>query len=202
VTDQTRGRLIAFEGGEAVGKSTQVALLADAIGARATREPGGSQLGEQIRALVLDSKAGSVDARTELLLLLAARAQHVAELIRPTLESGQDVVVDRYSGSTLAYQGHGRGLPLEEIETACDLATGGLWPDLTILLDMPPEEGSQRRAGMTRDRIETEDDGFFARVRRGFLEVAAAHLDSWVVIDALPAVDEVAAAVLRAVASR
>ncbi|MGH9171690.1 MAG: dTMP kinase [Acidimicrobiales bacterium] len=199
MTERTRGRLIALEGGEGVGKSTQAELLAGALGAKATREPGGSRLGEQVRSLVLDSPPGAVDDRAELMLVLAARAQHVAELIRPALQSGRDVVVDRYSGSTLAYQGYGRGLPIDEIEMACDLATGGLWPDLTVLLDMPAEEGAARRAGTRRDRIESEGPRFFARVREGYLELASKHPGSWVVLDASPGAAEVASAVLKAV---
>lgn len=191
--------MIAFEGGEAVGKSTQVSLLAGAIGAAATREPGGSSLGEQIRGLVLHSPPGAVGARAELMLFLAARAQHVAGFIRPKLDGGLDVVVDRYSGSTLAYQGYGRGLPVTEIETACDLATGGLWPDLTVLLDMPAQEGAARRPGAVKDRIETEDEGFFARVRQGFLDLAAAHSESWIVIDACQPAEDIARQVLSAV---
>ncbi|HKH87535.1 MAG TPA: dTMP kinase [Acidimicrobiales bacterium] len=185
----TRGRLIALEGGEGAGKSTQASRLAAAIGAQITREPGGSRLGERVRQLLLDPEAseaaGRIDPRAELMLMLAARAQHVSELIRPHLESGRDVVVDRYSGSTLAYQGYGRGLPIEEVRHACDLATGGLWPDLTLLLDVPVEVGAGRkaRAGGEPDRIEAERDGFHMRVRDGFLVEAAADPDRWVVID-------------------
>jgi dTMP kinase len=181
--------LIAFEGGEGAGKSTQASRLAAALKAEVTREPGGSVLGERVRQLLLDPQlgkaAGWIDARAELMLMLAARAQHVSELIRPRLESGRDVVVDRYSGSTLAYQGYGRGLPLEEIRQACDLATNGLWPDLTILLDVPLEVGAARRmtASSPPDRIESERDGFHVRVREGFLAEAAADPDRWVVID-------------------
>ena len=184
-----RGRLIAFEGGEGAGKSTQASRLAAAIGADLTREPGGSWLGERVRQLLLDPEpgeaAGEIDPRAELMLMLAARAQHVSEVIRPRLDAGRDVVVDRYSGSTLAYQGYGRGLPLQEIRGACDLATGCLWPDLTILLDVPVEVGTARRtsAGGEPDRIEAERDGFHVRVRGGFLAEAAADASSWVVID-------------------
>lgn len=191
------GRLVAFEGGEGAGKSTQAARLAKAIGARLTREPGGSDLGEHIRGLLLGSPGGVIDPRAELMLMLAARAQHVSELIRPALDSGHDVVVDRFSGSSLAYQGYGRGLPVPEVEAACDLATGGLWPDLTILLDVPLEVGAARRSGRERDRIEAEGEGFFGRVREGFLELAASH--DWVILDGTASEDQVAAHALEAV---
>jgi dTMP kinase len=156
-------------------------------------------LGERVRSLLLDGESGPIDATAELMLMLAARAQHVSELIRPTVDSGRDVVVDRFSGSTLAYQGYGRGLPLDEIEEACDLATGGLWPDLTVVLDMPPAEAAARRPEVAKDRIEAEDATFFARVRQGFLELAAAHPESWLVIDARPPAEEVGANVRKAV---
>ncbi|HXY45781.1 MAG TPA: dTMP kinase [Acidimicrobiales bacterium] len=201
-----RGRLIAFEGGEGAGKSTQAQRLASGIGAELTREPGGSELGERIRHLLLDpaGTAAVIDPRAELMLLLASRAQHVAERIRPALESGRDVVVDRFSGSTLAYQGYGRGLPLAAVKEACDLATGGLWPDLTILLEVPLTLGSARRAGAgwTPDRIEAEEAEFHRRVADGFLALAAADPQGWVVIDGTGAVDTVAHLVDEALESR
>ena len=141
-------------------------------------------------------------ARAELMLMLAARAQHVAERIRPALEAGRDVVVDRFSGSTLAYQGYGRGLPLGAVTDACDLATGQLWPDLTILLDVPFEMGWRRRSqtGTAPDRIESEDEGFHARVAEGFRTVAAADRHRWFVIDGTGEVEDVAQLVRQAVA--
>jgi dTMP kinase len=189
-----KGRLIALEGGEGAGKSTQAERLARSIGAELTREPGGSALAEAIRGWVLDSPgSAAVDARAELMLLLAARAQHVAEHIGPALRDGRDVVVDRYSGSTLAYQGYGRGLPLEAVRAACELATGGLWPDLTILLDLPVAVGVARRvqSGRPPDRIESAGGGFHERVAAGFLALAAAEPERWVVIDASAAPGEV-----------
>ena len=197
-----RGLLIAIEGGEAVGKSTQAALLASSLGAEVSREPGGSAFGERVRGLLLDPAIGSMDARAELMMMLAARAQHVAERLRPWLEDGLDVVVDRYSGSTLAYQGYGRRLALEALRVACDLATGGLWPDVTILLDVPLEESGTRRAGTPRDRIESEDDEFHIRVRLGYLELAAEESATWVVIDGAGEPEEVATRVLTAVRDR
>lgn len=197
----TPGRLIALEGGEGAGKSTQAALLAAAIGAEQTREPGGSDLGERVRALLLDPSTGEIDDRAELFLMLAARSQHLAERIRPGLAGGRHVVVDRFSGSTLAYQGYGRGLPLADVRRACDLATAGCWPDLTLLLDLPAALGAARRSGVP-DRIEGADGGFHERVTGGFRELAAAEPSSWVVIDASQGVDEVARDVLAAVGER
>jgi dTMP kinase len=197
-----RGHLIAFEGGEGAGKSTQAALLASSLGAELSREPGGSAFGERARGLLLDPAIGSMDPRTELMMMLAARAQHVTERLRPWLDEDHDVVVDRYSGSTLAYQGYGRGLPLSALCVACDLATGGLWPDLTILLDVPREEGDARRTGARDDRIEAEDGEFHERVRQGYLELAAADPSCWVVIDGTDSPEEVAARVLSAVRGR
>jgi dTMP kinase len=200
-----RGRLIALEGGEGAGKSTQAERLARALGAELTREPGGSVLGETIRGWILDPdklhNEEAIDVRAELMLVLAARAQHVAVRIRPALEQGKDVVVDRYSSSTLAYQGYGRGLPLDRVRDACDLATGGLWPDLTVLLDVPAAVGGARRAqaGGAADRIESENGGFHARVAAGFLALAEAEADRWVVIEGSGAPDDIERQVLEAV---
>ncbi len=182
-----RGRLIAFEGGEGAGKTTQAQRLAAALGAELTREPGGTELGDEVRRLLLHPQPAGpeIDARAELMLMLAARAQHVAERILPALASGRDVVVDRFSGSTLAYQGYGRGLPVDSVRIACDLATGGLWPDVTILLDVPAAVGSARHAsaGASPDRIEAEPGGFHGRVVEGFRRLAAADPEHWVVVD-------------------
>jgi dTMP kinase len=198
-----RGRFIAFEGGEGAGKSTQARVLASALGAELTREPGGSDLGEEIRRLLLGPAGTAMDPRAELMLMLAARAQHVTERIRPALESGRDVVVDRYSGSTLAYQGYGRGLPLAAVKEACDLATSDLWPDLSVLLDVPVNLGAARRAGAGEapDRIESERREFHDRVTAGFRRLAADDPEHWVVIDGIGAPDEVAALVRHAVDS-
>ncbi|MFZ0171605.1 MAG: dTMP kinase [Acidimicrobiales bacterium] len=201
-----RGRLIAFEGGEGAGKSTQASRLAASLDAELTREPGGSHLGERIRQLLLDpagEPAAAIDPRAELMLVLAARAQHVAQRIRPALESGRDVVVDRFSGSTLAYQGYGRGLPLAAVRQACDVATGDLWPDLTILLEVPLSVGAARRAGGSApDRIESEQGGFHRKVSEGFRALAAADPQGWVVIDGSGEVEAVASLVRQAVESR
>lgn len=197
---EVRGRLIAFEGGEACGKSSQAARLAQQLGAVLTREPGGTAVGERIRDVVLDRQAAGLDARAELLLMAAARAQHVAEVIEPALARGQEVVTDRFAGSTIAYQGYGRGLDLDEVRRVCDLAAGGLWPDLVVLIDVPADEARARRGreGGQRDRMEDEDEGFHERVAKGFVAQADADPQRWVVVDGVGTVDEVAGRVLRA----
>lgn len=196
-----RGRFVVFEGGEGAGKSTQARLLADRLGARLTREPGGTALGERLRGLLLDPELRDLDPRAELLLMVAARAQHVGRVVAPALEAGSDVVCDRFSGSTLAYQGYGRGLPLGDVAAACALAGQGVVPDVTVLLDVAPLVARHRRAaegGRTRtDRIEAAGEAFHARVRAGFLEIAAGA--GWVVVDGSGSVEEVAAAVADAV---
>lgn len=196
------GRFLSFEGGEGCGKSTQVGRLVAALAERGievvrTREPGGTWLSEEIRRLIKDQSEEAPCDRTELLLFLAARAQLVRNVIRPALAAGRWVVSDRFSDSTLAYQGYGRGLPLDRLREMNDFACGGLKPDLTFLLDVSPETAlSRRRAreASTRtraDRIECAGDGFHARLRAGFLELAKAESDRFVTIDANGPVDEV-----------
>lgn len=185
-----RGRLIAFEGGEACGKSTQSALLADRVGALVTREPGGTAVGERVRALLLDAGTVDLDTRAEALLMAATRAQHVAEVVAPALVAGRHVVTDRFSHSSLAYQGYGRGLDLEELRWLSHWATGGLWPDLVILLDLPP--GAALATPAAPDRFEIEDREFHERVAAGFHALAAADPARWRVVDAAGSVDDVA----------
>src|SRR5439155_17054633 len=195
----SRGRFVALEGGEASGKSTQAARLAGRLGALLTREPGGTEVGERIRAVLLDPALAGLDARAEALLMAAARAQHVAEVIRPALAAGRDVVSDRYAGSSLAYQGFGRGLAVDEVRWLSDWATGGLWPDLTILLDVPVEVARRRLGAL--DRFEAEDDAFHERVVDGFRKLAGADPGAWVVLDGTGDVDAVAARAWTAVLS-
>jgi dTMP kinase len=193
-------RFIAFEGGEGSGKSTQAARLAASMGALLTREPGGTAVGERIRSLVLGPCVGGLGARAEALLLAADRAEHVSTVVRPALASGRDVVSDRYAGSSLAYQGYGRGLPLAEVRWLSDWASGGLWPDLVILLDVSLEEvlARKRAAGVALDRLESEGVEFHSRVMSGFRELAASD-PSWVVVDGSGSVDSVFAQVEQTV---
>jgi dTMP kinase len=192
------GRFIVLEGGEAVGKSTQAALLAERLGAVLTREPGGTAVGEALRRLLLDLPLAPVP-KAEALLMLAARAQHVAEVIEPALARGADVVSDRYSGSTLAYQGYGRGLPLDELEKMNVWATGHRAPDVIVLLDLPLDVARQRLRSSTLDRIEAEGEEFLERTQEGFRLLAGADPLHWRVVDASGTVQEVAERVWNAV---
>jgi dTMP kinase len=186
----TLGRLITIEGGEGAGKSTQQPLLVAAlesagITALATREPGGSPGAEAIRKLLLEGGGERWDAVAETLLLTAARRDHVVRSIEPALALGGWVVSDRFSHSTVAYQGYGRGLPAREIAILQGLALGDFAPDLTIILDLPVEIGLARAASRAAaDRFERLDLAFHERVRCGFLEIAAAEPARCVVIDA------------------
>jgi dTMP kinase len=196
----TRGRFIALEGGEASGKSTQVARLAVRLGAVQTREPGGTEAGAQMRAILLDPTSRLAD-RAEALLMAADRAQHVAEVVRPALEEGRHVVTDRYAGSSMAYQGFGRGLPVDEVRGLSGWASGGLWPDLTIVLDVPFEDACRRQTG-DLDRFEAAGEGFHRRVIDGFRTLARDDPDRWVVVDGTCPPDDVAGAIWSAVTTR
>jgi len=194
-----RGRFVVFEGGDACGKSTQAARLAARRDAVLTREPGGTPLGERVRDLFLDPASGPVDPRTEALLVAAARAQHVAEVIAPALEGGRDVVCDRFTGSSLAYQGFGRGLEVDALRGLSRFAAGGLEPDVYVLLEVPAALARQR-LGADRDRMEAAGDDFHERVRAGYS--ALARSDGWVVVDGSGSIDEVERAVWEAVSGR
>lgn len=196
----TAGRFIVFEGGEGSGKSTQAGLLATRLRALLTHEPGGTALGAQIRTLVL-GPSGGVDVRAEALLMAADRAQHVAEVIRPALARGTDVVSDRFTGSTLAYQGHGRGLPLDDLAWLSSWASGGIEPDLVILLDVPAEVAVTRMKRQP-DRMESAGAEFHRRVADGYRSLAAADPGHWRVVDGSGSVGEVEALVLSVVAGR
>lgn len=196
------GKFITFEGGEGCGKSTQATRLKAALEAGGrdvllTREPGGTRLAELIRGLLKDELEDPPCDRAELLLFLAARAQLVSTVIRPALAAGKWVVSDRFCDSTFAYQGYGRGLPLDFLRLANGFACEGLVPDLTILLDADPATSHarmRRREAATQtaaDRIELAGDAFHARLRRGFLEMAAREPSRMVTIDASGTPDEV-----------
>ena len=197
-----RGKFITFEGGEGCGKSTQVKRLKEALEQTGvevllTREPGGTWLSEEIRHLIKDQTTDAPCDRSELLLFLAARAQLVKNVIRPALEAGKWVVSDRFSDSTIAYQGYGRGLPLDILKDMNDFACEGLKPDLTLLLDVTPETSHARMhqrevsTNTTGDRIELAGDEFHRRLRRGFAELAKVCPERIVTIDANGTVDEV-----------
>ena len=201
----TRGWFITLEGIEGSGKTTQAAILADSISALGnrvtlTREPGGTRAGESIRAICLDSGV-ALAATAELLLLLADRAQHVREKIGPALKAGQIVISDRYSDSTLAYQGYGRGLDLDLIRQLNRLASDGVAPDLTIVLDCSAETGLERTrtraagAARPRDRFESEQLEFHRRVRDGFRAIARNEPSRVVLLDSARERDDVSAAV-------
>ena len=186
------GRLIAFEGADGCGKSTQAALLAARLdGAVLTREPGGTPVGERLRALLIDSATVHLDPRAEALMMAAARAQHVAQVIGPALAEGHDVVVDRFSHSSLAYQGYGRGLALDDLAWLSGYATGGRWPDIVVLLEVPAGLAAGRLG--PADRFESEDGGFHRRVADGYRALAAADPARWRVVDGVGPIEEVAA---------
>jgi len=185
-----KGWFVTIEGGEGAGKSTminRVAAWLEKAGHRVvmTREPGGTDLAEKIRAILLDRGNGSISSQAELLLVFASRAQHLAELIRPALSRGETVLCDRFTDATWAYQGGGRELPGRDIGILESLVHGDLQPDLTLLLDLPVEQGMQRASRRSEaDRFEQESTAFFKRVREAYLQRAEASPDRFAVIDA------------------
>jgi len=201
----SRGRFISLEGGEGAGKSTLLAGLREHIAGRGvtlvlTREPGGTAVGEAVRALVLDPAARGMAAETELLLMFASRAQLVREVIAPALSAGQWVLCDRYVDASYAYQGGGRGQPVARIAELECWACAGLVPDLTLLLDLPVATGRARAAGRGEaDRIEIEADAFFERVRASYRARAAAEPARFRVLDAGRTPGEVLHAAITAV---
>ena len=207
------GRFISFEGPEGGGKSTQIRKLADLLRAEGktvlvTREPGGTALAEKIRALVREELADPPVTHSEVLLFLAARAQVVANVIKPALARGEWVLCDRFADSTFAYQGYGRGIDVERLRRLNDFATEGLKPDLTILLDVPPEVSRARLAARqsatatTADRIELAGAEFHRRLREGFLELAKAEPKRFAVIDASSDIEETFTQIVNALQRR
>lgn len=193
-----RGWFITFEGPEGSGKSTQLRLLAPWLVSQGfdvltTREPGGTSIGEGIRAVLHDCTHTEMTAETEILLYSASRAQHVAEVIRPALAAGKVILCDRFYDSTYAYQGYGRGLPLEALRRITTFATQGLVPDLTLYLDVPPEIGLRRRedSGETLNRLDRETLAFHRRVRRGYLTLIEEDPTRWHTFDATGPIEAV-----------
>ena len=209
--DETDGLFITFEGPDGAGKSRQAAALVERLRETRreivlTREPGGTALGERIRTLLLEISSEEHDPLSDALLFMAARRRHVGELIRPALERGAIVVCDRYADSTFAYQGYGDGIPLDSLRTLAAIATGGLLPTRTILIDVSAAEGLTRRqmgAAMDLTRFELADAhgiAFHERVRKGYLELAAAEPERWRVVDGAGEAGEVAARIWSALA--
>ncbi len=185
-----KGKFITIEGGEGAGKSTMMERLAEWLGAHGhqvvqTREPGGTALAEKIRAILLDDRHRELSGQSELLLVFASRAQHLEELIRPALARGDTVLCDRFTDASWAYQGGGRQMPLEWIATLEKMVHGDLQPDLTLLFDLPVEQGLRRasRRGEA-DRFEQESSSFFTRVRQAYLARAKSHTSRFEIIDA------------------
>lgn len=204
-----RGQFITFEGGEGAGKTTQLRLLAEAleragIEVLTTREPGGSPGAEAIRTLLVTGAVDRWDAHTEALLHTAARRDHLARTVWPALDRGTWVICDRFADSTLAYQGYGHGLPKDFITGLTRLAIGDFKPDLTLILDLPVEEGLKRAGGRggAEDRYERMGTAFHERLRQGFLDIARQDGDRCAVVDATASPDHVHQAILRTVKSR
>jgi len=191
---------ITFEGPEGSGKTTQLKLLAEWLREQgrdvlATREPGGTAISEAIRGILLDPTHTEMQPEAEILLFSAARAQIVAQVIRPHLQGGGIVLCDRYADSTLAYQGYGRGLDLDTLCAITAFATGGLVPDLTIYLDIAIEKGLQRKLPQEWNRLEAQALAFHQRVREGYLEMAASEPDRWLSVDAFQPIANIQAAI-------
>ncbi len=200
---------ITLEGPEGSGKTSQIPALREFICARGydvlvTREPGGTDVGDQIRDVLMNLKNISIVPRTEILLFQAARAQHVEEVIRPALDAGKVVICDRFGDSTLAYQGYGHETNLEELGYLVNYATGGLKPDLTLLLDIPVKDGLQRKVDNDSEwnRLDAYAEAFHCRVRQGYLSLAAVEPDRWVIIDAAQSKELVQESIQQAVLDR
>lgn len=191
------GLFLTFEGVEGCGKSSQSSKLLDWLQSEGysvilTREPGGTPIAESIRDLLLDKNTAGLDMTAELLLFEAARAQHVAELVRPALDGGTIVICDRYADSTTAYQSYGRNMPLEQVEALNYTATAGVVPDITFLIDLPVEIGLARaKAGQAGDRMEQEDLSFHQRVRDGFLQIAQQESHRTRIIDGMETIETI-----------
>lgn len=199
----TRGKFITIEGGEGAGKSTNIPFIESYLREKGidlvmTREPGGTPLSERIREILLDKNETAMSDDTELLLMFAARAQHLDQLIRPALQQGKWVICDRFTDATYAYQGGGRGIEFERIAQLEDWVQGSLRPDLTIIFDLPVEMGMERAGKRSDpDRFEQENLDFFQRVRQCYLDRAHAAPERYAIIDASPNLDAVQASIER-----
>jgi dTMP kinase len=199
---------ITFEGPDGSGKSSQIRALADYLRQAGrqvitTREPGGTPIGDQIREVLMSHKNAVLHPRSEILLFLASRAQLVEELIRPATQAGQFVLCDRYADSTLAYQGYGHGYDRVQLRELLNFATGNLWPDLTVLLDVDPSVGISRKKSSTEwTRLDAKELAFHQRVRAGFLELALAEPARWVTLDASRPFNEVQAQIRAIILER
>jgi len=196
---------ITFEGPEGSGKSTQLKLLEEWLSGRghdvlATREPGGTSISEAVRSILLNPANTAMRPVTEILLFSAARAQIVAQVIRPHMERGGIVLCDRYADSTLAYQGYGRGLDLDTLRAITAFATGGLLPHLTVYLDIAIEDGLRRKSAQEWNRLEDQTLMFHRRVRQEYLEMAAAEQERWLVLDAAQPIAGVQSAIRERIA--
>jgi len=196
-----KGLFITFEGGEGCGKSTQARLLYNNLESRnipvlLTHEPGGTPLGNRIRGILKAKRDYNISPQTELLLFAACRAQLIRDVILPALDKGTNVICDRFSGSTLAYQGYGRGLGLELIKSINSKATGGLEPDRIFLLDLEPKAGLGRKHNSGNDRFEAEKIAFHRRVRDGYLELAGRDPGRWIVLEAQQPVEKLQKTIL------
>jgi len=198
----TSARYIAFEGAEGCGKSTQAAHYAEAVGAVLTRETGGTAIGARLREILHDTSVDNLAPRSEALIAAADRAQHLAEVVRPALDSGRIVVSDRSVYSTLAYQGYGRRLDVDEIRHINQWATDGLWPEIVVFIDTPDEVIAERMSRRHLDRFEAAGDDFHERVINGFRTMAAADPDRWITVAAVGSIGDVAKQIEDALAER
>ena len=193
---------IALEGAEGCGKSTHARLLAESLDAVVTRETGGTRVGERLREILHDTSVVDLDDRAESLIVAADRAQHIARVVRPALDSGRSVVSDRSVYSTLAYQGYGRGVDIDELRRINDWAIDGLWPDLVVLLQVSDDVTAERLGKRHLDRFERAGADFHRRVGAGFAALADADPARWVVLDGSRSKTDVAAAILDEVRGR
>lgn len=193
---------VTLEGSEGCGKSTQAERLAADLGAVLTRETGGTPIGRRLRDILHDVNVDDLDDHAETLIVAADRAQHLAQIVRPALAAGRHVVSDRSVYSTLAYQGYGRGLSVDDVRRINSWAVGETWPDLVILLDADDEVLASRMQGRELDRFERAGDAFHQRVRAGFAEMAAADPERWVVVDAAGNPDSIATTIRAAISER